>query len=366
MEKRIDILDGLRGLAVSAVILQHLIEPFPLMRDAAAGPVGHILQNYFNLGRVGVIVFFLISGYLIPFTLKEGPSAVRSFWVSRFFRLYPLYWVSILVALAVFSVWPQIYPLTLKDVVLNFTMFQSAFGAENVLDPYWTLFIELIFYIFCVVAFVVKLGRPRQPLYFVMLLSAIVAAASVLSMNAHLPQGPLNKISTFGLYLLIMFMGSYLRALELGQIVRWTWCLVVPALAVALATYTVARYGADYNPRLSPISVLISTCAGIAIFMLRKTISGLLRQQWLVFIGVISYGLYLFHPITLHVFHNLLPHTDSLGDFAMLSVSVVVSAILLSWLGHRLVETPMIEIGKRVRNRLNETRTPVVKPESAK
>lgn len=356
MDKRINVLDGLRGIAVLMVLVQHLIEKFPILQTSPDNAFAYVLQNYLNFGRVGVIVFFLISGYLIPFTLREGPRAATSFWVSRFFRLYPLYWVSLGLALFTFTIWPAPYEYSTLDALFNVTMLQTAVGSPNVLEPYWTLFIELIFYVLCVVAFVARLNRVKQPVYFILFFAAIVAMTSLVSLAGdRVPQGLLQKVSTFGIYLMIMFFGTFLRTLEMHDAGRGAWLYVLPAIAVALGSYTVARYGWDFNRLLSPLSVLFSTLFAFAVFLLRDQMAWLLRQSWLVFVGTVSYGLYLFHPITLHVFDHLLPNKQSFVDFTVLAAAVIVSALILSYAGYRLLEAPMIEVGKHVRKRLTQT-----------
>src|SRR4051794_2081867 len=73
-------LDAIRGVGASAVLLEHLLYRFlPGLRP-----------YWFNLGMYGVLVFFLVSGYIIPASL-EHRGDVRAFWIGRFFRLYPLY-----------------------------------------------------------------------------------------------------------------------------------------------------------------------------------------------------------------------------------------------------------------------------------
>lgn len=81
-------------MAATLVVAQHVTEITP-MADCIGG-LGGLLRNNFNLGRLGVIIFFLISGYLIPFSFKNKHKPIIKFAISRIFRLYPLYWFSII------------------------------------------------------------------------------------------------------------------------------------------------------------------------------------------------------------------------------------------------------------------------------
>src|SRR5215210_2024076 len=84
---RLVFLDALRGLAAMAVFVSHAAERVsPILRD--------IVHTRFDLGHFGVTLFFLCSGFIIPFSL-ERQNSLASFWISRIFRLYPLYWFTI-------------------------------------------------------------------------------------------------------------------------------------------------------------------------------------------------------------------------------------------------------------------------------
>src|SRR3954462_14587858 len=91
---RLDFLDALRGVAVCLVLLQHLGE---LLFPA----VGRLSTHGVQLGQLGVTVFFLCSGFIIPAGEDGGPpgrgrrAAVAGFWPGRLFRLCPLYWLSL-------------------------------------------------------------------------------------------------------------------------------------------------------------------------------------------------------------------------------------------------------------------------------
>ena len=85
-------LDVLRGLAALAVVFDHT-------SYYALQHVRHIVYQWFDPGNYGVFVFFIISGYIVPASL-ERKGSVRTFWVSRLFRLYPLYLLAVGIAVA--------------------------------------------------------------------------------------------------------------------------------------------------------------------------------------------------------------------------------------------------------------------------
>ena len=87
--RRLAWLDALRGFAALCVVFDH-------MSTLVLQHVRSDVYVWFNGGQYGVFVFFLVSGYIIPASL-ERKGSVRGFWVSRAFRLYPLYIVGIAV-----------------------------------------------------------------------------------------------------------------------------------------------------------------------------------------------------------------------------------------------------------------------------
>src|SRR3984885_9198690 len=89
--QRVAWLDALRGIAALAVVFDHL-SPYLL------APIRTHVYHWLDPGEYGVFVFFIISGYIVPASL-ERKGSVRTFWVSRLFRLYPLYLLVVVLAI---------------------------------------------------------------------------------------------------------------------------------------------------------------------------------------------------------------------------------------------------------------------------
>lgn len=148
---RLDHIDAMRAVAVLLVIWTHYAERFVAL--AGAQQWLDTLQRAVNFGRIGVVVFFGISGLLIPVSLRgaAGPGT-RRFLIRRFLRLYPAFWLSIPVGCVVF--WTLFgKPVSVALLVANATMIPTAFGQEPVMGHYWTLETELVFYGLCLVLF---------------------------------------------------------------------------------------------------------------------------------------------------------------------------------------------------------------------
>ncbi|WP_454687311.1 acyltransferase family protein [Agrobacterium leguminum] len=152
--------DSIRGIAALAVIYIHIAEVAYKNRFSTYS-VEHYMfyffSEYFDLGKIAVVMFFAVSGFVIPFSLlKANKAPLRSFAISRFFRLYPAYWGSMVLALLII---PQLRGdvFTLSQIIANGTMLQQFLGQQNILGVYWTLQIEILFYVVSAMLFYVRL-----------------------------------------------------------------------------------------------------------------------------------------------------------------------------------------------------------------
>lgn len=142
-ENRILELDALRGIAALSVFFYH----------ASIYYKESIYFSFFRFGLTGVDLFFIISGFVI-FSSVQNKSRLQ-FIKSRFLRLYPSYWFAVtltfILIILKFYEKGMINQIPIKDYLINLSMIQEFFGIKNLDGPYWTLYIELFFYliIFC-------------------------------------------------------------------------------------------------------------------------------------------------------------------------------------------------------------------------
>ncbi len=130
-------LDALRGIAALSTVFFH----FTLGRPEA--------DYGFELGVTGVDLFFIISGFVIFMTINKVSSTLE-FAVNRFARLYPTYWACVtltfLLMIAVAFIAHKSHP-SFYQYAANMTMFQFYFGVQDLDGPYWTMLVEMLFYI---------------------------------------------------------------------------------------------------------------------------------------------------------------------------------------------------------------------------
>lgn len=149
---RIQGIDVLRGIAALTVVLSHYIPYW----DKYLSPIPVFIPGKF--GYYAVELFFVISGIVIFSTLNKCQSPLH-FLYMRVSRLYPAYWVSMWLVAMVFILFfsEQLWPAAL---LANMSMFQEFLGFENFDNVYWSLTVELAFYLN--VAWLFALGWHRR------------------------------------------------------------------------------------------------------------------------------------------------------------------------------------------------------------
>ena len=138
---RLSELDGLRGIAALAVVLYHYIYHYNNLYSHAF-PVPSFVQ----LGVYGVNLFFMISGFVIYWTISRSDQPF-DFIFSRFSRLFPVYWCSVILTFTVvyFASLPG-REQDLFTLLVNLSMIQEYLGFSHIDGVYWTLSLELAFY----------------------------------------------------------------------------------------------------------------------------------------------------------------------------------------------------------------------------
>jgi peptidoglycan/LPS O-acetylase OafA/YrhL len=339
-------LDALRAIAALAVMVEHMLGDLLRQAPSATGPVSALAQSVvqnLSLGRFGVVLFFLISGFVVPFSIG-GEQPLRHFAVSRLFRLYPAYWLA-LAALST-AAWFLGDMLGTAAVLANLTMAPPLFGQPWLSPIHWTLFVELLFYLF--VALLFAAGRLRHVGTLLGLgLALIVATVLPAQLNLHgIVKLPIQYL---GMHLSFLFLGLLLR-LWLVERVRGA-CLAALALALVqfaalllVAQSSLARGDNFVMDGLTPVlsAYALAFAAFLAALRLERPRSLLLAR-----IGLISYSMYLFHGTVNALVYRVLPLTGQLADIATMLVCVGAT-LLLSWLVYRTVERPMIALGYRI------------------
>jgi peptidoglycan/LPS O-acetylase OafA/YrhL len=307
---------------------------------------------HFSVGDFGVALLFLVSGFVIPFSLRRNTLA--GFFVRRFFRLYPMLWLVQLLLLAVLAFNARHYGLLFpfgKRVVAGNALLLSQYLGQPVLEAVtWTLLVEELFYALCALcAWRGVLDRPAT----VLLVALGAAAASVALSFARLVVGmPRWHYAAYFLglnasFVVFIFVGVALHHLYRGA---WRPRLGLPLVLALLALFAVCcRLGVLRHA--GGEGWLWTGLAALAVF---AGLLGLNRwlpySRWVDRLAEVSYPLYLTHATLGYVvIRAVYLRTGSLylGFAAALAAALALSALL-----HRFVETPAIDLGRRLAARL--------------
>jgi peptidoglycan/LPS O-acetylase OafA/YrhL len=335
---RIPELDALRGAAALAVVVFHA--------DA----------RWFRWGWSAVDLFFVLSGYLITaIILRHGsrPGFLASFYARRALRIWPLYFLAVgLVAaaspwLAHPPDWAALpYTLTFTQGVPEYWTGNAAAGFSRYLGHTWTLAVEEQFYLIWP-ALLLAVGRAR-----VIPLALGVAAVSVAARCSGW-NSVLLLARADGLALGALLAGLELRAGDdparrrsLG--VASLASLAVGAVAVwSLGGFTYLQQVARRGPTFLAYNLMYLGAVGAAVSWSRRPALAWLRRRRWVWLGTVSYGLYLFHQILFHILGDVLKAHDVAGRPAWLFIPAILVSVGLAALSYRWIETPILRLKSR-------------------
>ena len=381
---RLEFLDTLRGIAALVVALQHTGEVlYPRVLAFS--------ETWWRPGEFGVIVFFVCSGFIIPASM-ERRGDLREFWIGRAFRLFPLYLTVLVAALLLFGTpWvagPANYHVVV-DSAINATMLQVFTPRPIVIGASWTLGYEMVFYLLMTVLFMIgwhkKSAGAATGLYLTALIAggtlvpffliqpqirswpAVVIGLLVLACVVVLPRvrgtGARSVALTISMMILLllldrphdlwfsflllasMFVGTTLYRYDIGTVSRRTAAFVF-GFAIFSVTLVEFCYQVGVPEPTTGATPRWWTEAGTfvsayllfgALFLLRR----FSFPKALVYLGTISYSVYLMHALVLLLPRPHLPRPALWA--AMLAVTLV-----LSMLTYRFIERPGQAMGRRV------------------
>lgn len=356
-------LDVVRFLAFLFVFLTHsLPAKSDISNERLTHGLQHILLGCQRISVYGLSLFFTLSAYLIcELLIRErdanGTILVKRFYIRRILRIWPLYFAGLAIGMVIALVLggrQVTFAWTAWAVVLLgnwFVIFQGLPG--NVMFPLWSISVEEQFYLFA--PWIVKaLNRKALSVFSI----AIIAFANFQLFflgHIHAPDHVIwyNSFVQFenfsaGILLCLLLRGlspnkSAWRRVSL--LVVWAFCWYVSSYVLDIHT------GSELAPGCWSLIggyflVALGCCFLLAAFL---DLDKRFLPRWAIYLGRISYGLYVFHMLALHIIDRIVPH-GHLSGFAEIPLrlgSAMGLTILIASLSYRYFETPFLQIKKR-------------------
>jgi peptidoglycan/LPS O-acetylase OafA/YrhL len=328
---RLSEIDALRGIAAVSVILFHFSLSHSVILPA----------KFFVYGCSGVDLFFMISGFVIYMSIS-AVSNLKDFWFSRVNRLFPSYWLSILIALATYYLFENYdFHKSWNYIIGNTIMMQPLFKTHSLVDAYWTLYVELTFYGFISALWIFKLNNRIETIIWTGLIIMIIVNGGY-----WLNQGSPGYVRFFIISRAIMPLISYFcffaagmvfylihtRGSSINRLLLLAVCFSITAVVHSISGRENGFFGTP--ERLGCVAVYYGLFALVV-----SNKAHFLRQPWLLYLGAISYALYLIHEsIGLSLSGYLASYINvSLAVICGIFVSVI-GAILITFKFERPVQ----------------------------
>lgn len=344
-DERFRELDGLRGIAAVAVVIYHFTDSL----SAREIPAPRYLPTLW-WGEYGVQLFFLISGFVILMTARRAKVA-SDFVISRVSRLYPVYWIAVTVSilLGLAFAMPEA-EVTWLDRLMNYTMFQRLLLFDNVDPVYWTLAIEMQFYVLIFLLLIATKSRLTDRFMMIVIFGWIVFSLglALLARPHTLGLDPQNVATPWKmlLNLLLVEYGPFFAAGMMCYLHRQRRTYLLLAL-LALACVPISAWilrGTEHAAVVAVVTLIFG------VVVLRKS-TGFLRWRPVQFYGRISYSLYVGHLLAgITIIHYAHPYLGR--DLSVLIAFIAVTGIAVIY--HRVGE---VHLSRRLKEGLLALRT---------
>jgi len=324
-------LDGLRAIAVTAVIAHHWID------------VNGYLGNIIHFGAHGVSLFFIISGFLITnilLTQRDSNLSLfgrfKVFYFRRALRIFPIYFLYLLIVFYIF--WSDIKPnaLFLITYLFNLDIFFNGWPTVPTIHHLWSLSVEEQFYL--IWPFILLLINSK---YHIPSLIIIFSCSFLSSVYFYFKN--YNSIDIFSGYAFMsLVMGAFL-AIHRSNKKQFSFHYLV--IFGSLIAYILLK--ASFIPHFtgrSFLGYLIPWPSIAFLFIIYKSITGfkgaaikVLENPIIVYLGKISYGLYLYHMLIPYFFNS-----NSFW-YKLLFFAILIIVSSFSWY---LIERPINNLKK--------------------
>ena len=358
---KLHFIDAMRGIAILMVILIH----------TSTMGLNAVFDFTAKYGQMGVQLFFVASAYTLcsSHDRRQGESCeIAAFFIRRFFRIAPLYYLAIVVYLLlhicgqlIAHAWPLIWePYSPYNIAANVLFLNglSPSANNNVVPGGWSIGTEMLFYLAFPLIFSISKGLARRnPFYvlavFIIALSFNIALQAILTArfdvkidnNTFIYYNILNQLPVFCLGIFAFFLHTSRKS---------PW--IIGSLGISPIGFIVFTVLAliSWRMRSGFMFSIIPTLSGLSFIFLCDWLRGLNVNFAIIGkIGQVSYSMYIFHFI--FAWWIIPPVRDFLSGITGANVSFVISYLMVvamtfavAVLSERLIESRGIEIGRAI------------------
>ncbi|MFD6157271.1 acyltransferase family protein [Nocardia sp. NPDC060256] len=353
-------LDGMRGIAALMVIALHIgiysgQVASSWLGIGHSGPLGVVLSRY----TVAVPVFFVLSGFLLyrPYAAagmegRKRPATVQYLW-HRALRVLPAYWVVALVALLVFASATLARPWSTLRALLLLHIYGRG-GIPAGITQTWSLATEVAFYLLLPLIAIVLHPLLRRPAVALGALGVLEAITIVSVVATHMPSAGAYPAANLWLpeYLGYFAAGMALAVVSsnssrFGALSRYPWV----GWGVAVAGYVLLSSPITGSTEVYPTvgQALLEHILNmvVAVALVAPLVAApdrgparLLSWRIPVWLGRISYGLFLWHMVIVESWFRLTDTQPGTVSFVVLFPLTIVATTVFAWLSYILVERP--------------------------
>jgi peptidoglycan/LPS O-acetylase OafA/YrhL len=325
-------LDLLRFLAVLTVFFAHYTDTFNTVYKIVPQNLKWVpVAKY---GFTALLVFFMVSGYVI--TMTSIKRTIKEFTITRLSRIYPLFWVSCVVA---FVLPRLIHNHTylmyshFKVFLVNLTMMPQAFGYEMINPVYYTLLVELIFYFLIAFIIIFKLWDKILIVITTLIIICLVYnLKGTISLNVVFP----SFIAGMLLYLIKL---KYKNMLMLHGLLVLNWLSLLAGCSISAKSLD--SFYKTTNALNIWVVFSIATVLHVVFYVITVKKPFLIKHtRFTQLLGEIAYPFYLFHVYFLFPYWYF---RDALQPGILLLV-ILIAVLLASWVINVFIEKPFSKL----------------------
>ncbi|RZK45189.1 MAG: acyltransferase [Hymenobacter sp.] len=290
-------IDLLRFIAALAVVLYHFA--FRGYHADNLSPVEYpALGEVFKYGYLGVELFFIISGYVV--LMSAQGKTLGQFFTSRVTRLYPAYWVACTFTFLVERLfgpaehtleWSPALYASLRVYLANMTMVQNFIRIADLDGVYWTLKLEIIFYLLLAILILLKWFRYLVPILLIWLIYCAVIGP--------VTHGKPLTFLLFPRFAPFFIAGMLFYMLQTNQSARWKlYGLLLVTYGLALRSSKVLFENAIelyHYPYSLPVTWILITSFFVVFILITHRLLQISQTKWIALAGALTYPIYLLH-----------------------------------------------------------------------